>query len=391
MQAAQLERVPDASGNPEPASALPLYVDAAPLREARLTGIARFVARLIEALARRRRLHLFLPGLTQDVPLDAARLPDQSLGVDEWVRNLWKLPRRKHSRAQAEASTGLYTVLRPESRYFRNEIGIFYDFTPFVLPGCHAESTLQSFGAFFGKTSAQCDHIVAISQSTRRDAGWLSAASPEQVTVGYPGPSLCVHQHLATRTVQRRKNVLLVVAALEPRKNGPFVLDWFLRSQTLPADLELWWVGPRAWWAKAEHLRELETRHGTRTVRFLGMVPDSRLCELYREATYSIYPSLYEGFGFPVLDSLMHGAPVLCSFNSSLQEFRCPGVHYFDAGDARTLDAAYLDASAGPQDQINEESLRRRFSWDLLARQVLELAENEPTSAAALTRRASRQ
>ena len=120
--------------------------------------------------------------------------------------------------------------------------------------------------------------------------------------------------------------MLLVVAALEPRKNGPFVLDWFLRSQALPADVELWWVGPKAWWAKAEHLQELETKQAV-AMRFLGMVPDSQLCELYREATLTIYPSLYEGFGFPVLDSLMHGTPVLCSFNSSLQEFHCPGVH----------------------------------------------------------------
>jgi glycosyltransferase involved in cell wall biosynthesis len=391
MQAAQLERVPDASGTPEPASALPFYVDAAPLREARLTGIARFVARLIEAMARRRRLHLFLPGLTHDVPLDAARLPDQALGVDEWVRCLWKLPRRKHSRAQAQASTGLYTVLRPETRYFRKEIGIFYDFTPFVLPDCHAESTRQNFGAFFGKTSALCDRVVAISQSTRRDAGWLSGTAPEKVIVGYPGPSLCVHRHLANKNVRRRSNVLLVVAALEPRKNGPFVLDWFLRSAALPADLELWWVGPRAWWARAEHLQELETKQGSRKVHFLGMVPDSRLCELYQEATFSIYPSLYEGFGFPVLDSLMHGAPVLCSFNSSLEEFRCPGVHYFDAGDARTLDAAWLEASAPAQEQINEESLRHRFSWDRLARQVLDLAANETSHPAALARRANRQ
>ncbi len=391
MQAAQLERVPDASGIPEPASALPLYVDAAPLREPRLTGIARFVARLIEAMARRRRLHLFLPGLTHDVPLDAARLPDQSLGVDDWVRCLWKLPRRKHCREQAGASTGLYTVLRPEARYFHKEIGIFYDFTPFVLPGCHAESTLQNFGAFFGKTSALCDRVLAISQSTRRDASWLSGAKPEKVVVGYPGPSLCVHQHLANKPVSRRRNVLLVVAALEPRKNGPFVLDWFLRSGVLPADLELWWVGPRAWWARAEHLRELESKQGNRRVRFLGMVPDSRLCELYQEATLSIYPSLYEGFGFPVLDSLMHGAPVLCSFNSSLEEFRCPGVHYFDAGDASTLDAAWLEAGAPAQKLIDKEALRERFSWDRLARQVLELAEHGPVNAATLARRASRQ
>ncbi len=379
MQALQLERVPVASGIPAHASGLPLYVDAAPLREPRLTGIARFVARLIAALAKRRSLILFLPGLAQDVPLDAGRLPDPTLGVDEWVRNLWKLPRRKHQEPKARASTGLYTVLRPATRYFRREIGIFYDFTPFVMPGCHADSTRQNFGAFFGQTAALCDRIVAISQSTRHDAGWLSNAGPDAVVVGYPGPSLCANGHLASREISRRSNVILVVAALEPRKNGPFVLDWFLRSQALPADLELWWVGPQAWWANAEHLRELESKQGNRRVRFLGMVPDSRLCELYREATFTIYPSLYEGFGFPVLDSLMHGTPVLCSFNSSLQEFRCSGVHYFDPGAPDSLDEAWREARANPRALVDESTLRLRYSWDRLADRVLDLADEAPT------------
>jgi glycosyltransferase involved in cell wall biosynthesis len=390
MQAAQLERVPVASGIPELASVLPLYVDAAPLREPRLTGIARFVARLVGALARRRPLHLFLPGMAHDVPLDAGRLPDLKLGVDEWVRNLWKLPRRRHQEEKARASTGLYTVLRPPSRYFRREIGIFYDFTPFVMPGCHADSTRQNFGAFFGKTAALCDRIVAISQSTRHDADWLSNASPDNVVVGYPGPSLCADGHLGGLHTTRRSNVILVVAALEPRKNGPFVLDWFLRTQALPADVELWWVGPKAWWANADHVRELESKQGNRRVHFLGMVPDSRLCELYREATFTIYPSLYEGFGFPVLDSLMHGTPVLCSYNSSLQEFRCPGVHYFDACDRDSLDSAWREASANPRALVNEELLRQRYSWDRLADRVLDLADEAQAEPARTVTRAGR-
>ena len=388
MQAVLLQREPTVSGNPESAAALPLYVDAAPLREPRLTGIARFVARLICALARRRRLYLFLPGLFQDVVLDARRLPDLALGVDDWVRCLWKLPRSKHRPERAQASTGLYTVLRPETRYFRREIGIFYDLTPLVIPNCHAESTRENFGAFYGQTAALCDRILAISQSTRRDAGWLSSARPENIVVGYPGPSLCVHGHLATDPGPRHANVILAVAALEPRKNGPFVLDWFLRSTVLPENFELWWVGPKAWWAKAEHLRELEQKQGNRRIRFLGMVSDKRLCELYRQATYTIYPSLYEGFGFPVLDSLLHGAPVLCSFNSSLQEFACPGVHYFDAGDPQSLDHAWCEARRNPQPLDSEDSLRKRYSWDRLARQVLEMADEDSEQTQLLAGRA---
>ena len=353
---------------------LPLYIDAAPLREKRLTGIARFVARLIEALAERQPLRLFLPGYEHDIRLDAARVPDSSAGIDAFVRGLWKLPRVRHCPQRARCCAGLFTALRPPERYFRREIGVFYDFTPFVLPACHAVSTRQQFGAFFGRSSALCDGIVAISQSTRRDAAWLSCVDPAKVVVSYPGPSLCSRGHL-TPPQHRRDNVMLVVAALEPRKNGPFVLDWFMKSPVLPPDMELWWVGPRAWWASAEHLQDLENyQGGKRRVRFLGMLPDADLCALYQQATWSIYPSLYEGFGFPVLDSLLHGAPVLCSFNSSLQEFHGAGVYYFDPCDQDSLDEAWLQARDAGRPDIEEETLRDRYSWNALADCVLNLA-----------------
>src|SRR5205807_2476136 len=101
------------------------------------------------------------------------------------------------------------------------------------------------------------------------------------------------------------------------------------------------------------------------------------LCELYRRATFTVYPSLYEGFGFPVLDSLRHGAPVLCSYNSSLQEFDGLGVGFFDPWDPASLDEAFLrlwsDLEAGAWRAPAPDVLDERFSWDRLARTVLSL------------------
>jgi glycosyltransferase involved in cell wall biosynthesis len=187
---------------------------------------------------------------------------------------------------------------------------------------------------------------------------------------------MCVRQHTHAGAVTRRKNVILVVSTLEPRKNGPFLLDWFCGTEALPADTELWWVGPKGWWASKDLLADLtRKRHGSRgsRIKFLGMVSDRRLCELYQQATFTVYPSRYEGFGFPVLDSLMHDTPVACSFNSSLQEFACPGVYYFDCCDPESLDQACLHLMAELPVKIDREGLRKRFSWDSLARDVLAL------------------
>src|SRR5206468_2768173 len=118
----------------------------------------------------------------------------------------------------------------------------------------------------------------------------------------------------------RRPEVGLVVSTVEPRKNAFFLLDWFRESSALPDGAELWWAGAVGWLTSRRKLRAYRDLGRGRRVRFLGVVSDADLCRHYRTAGWTAYPSLYEGFGFPVLDALRHGAPVLASYNSSLRE-----------------------------------------------------------------------
>src|SRR5262249_9138826 len=160
-------------------------------------------------------------------------------------------------------------------------------------------------------------------------------------TVAYPGPSQCLDGHDYQGPVSRRRDVVLAVSTLEPRKNAQFLVDWFLNTPALPAHMELWWAGPSGWIFDLDRLRLNGSYR--RAILFLGLVSDAWLCRLFRQAACTVYPSLYEGFGYPVLDSLLHGTPVLCSFNSSLKEFAAPGVYFFDPYLPSTLDAAYRE------------------------------------------------
>jgi glycosyltransferase involved in cell wall biosynthesis len=288
-------------------------------------------------------------------------------------------------------------MVRPGERHFRRELGLLYDFTPLLMPDQHVPETRAHMGNFFTNHAGLCDKLVAISRCTKADAAWLCTRPAEDVVCCYPGPSLCVRAHAHPQAVERRPDVILVVSTLEPRKNAPFLFQWFLQTTALPADTELWWVGPCGWlldvapgklqrcWNKMRQCAAAAgrlaigqwARHGAltkgRRIRLLGVVSDRRLCELYRQAAFTIYPSLYEGFGFPVLDSLHHGTPVVCSYNSSLQEFGGPGVYYFDAGDAASLDEACRHVQSAPLAAAPRDDLERRFSWDHLAQQVIDL------------------
>jgi glycosyltransferase involved in cell wall biosynthesis len=364
----------------------PIYVEASSLLHKRLTGIGRLVARLLEAMVRitcvrlvttiqadlARNLKLstaFLCG--QEISLTAADVPAADDDVARWVRSLLRRRWRRHDLRVSSQHPGVYTMLRPPERHFRRELCLLYDFTPLTVPWAHTRDTRENFGIFFGESSGLCDKAVAISQSTKADAHWLSALPPGDVVVGYPGPSLCVRAHAQPAPVTRRTNVILVVSTLEPRKNGCFLLNWFLNTAVLPPGMELWWVGPPGWlFGKFYRMRR---RAQGRQLKFLGMISDRELCQAYRQAAFTIYPSLYEGFGFPVLDSLWHGTPVLSSFNSSLQEFADPGVFFFDACDPSSLDAAYRDLRAAGSIAFDREALQERYSWDAMAQTVVNL------------------
>lgn len=365
----------------------PLYVEVSPMLGRNLAGIGRFAARLIEALARHTPLRLVntIQGdharnmrlskvlcCGQEMAITDPHLPSADPDLARWARRLFYRRPWRHDARLAERCGVLYTMLRPPQRHFRRELCFLHDFTPALMPNYHVAETREHFGMLFTQNAALCDKLVADSHSTKADAKWLCQVAPENVVVGYPGPTLCVRHHASPAPVTRRDNIALVVSTLEPRKNGRFLFDWFLNTSVLDERSELWWVGARGWLMNHRSgRRSREARR--RKIRFLGFVPDRELCQLYRQASFTIYPSLYEGFGFPVLDSLRHGTPVLCSFNSSLQEFAGHGVFYFDACDPASLDGACRELLASGPMVVARPDLDDRFSWEGLARKVLSL------------------
>src|SRR5581483_5388905 len=273
----------------------PIFVEVGALATKHLTGIGRHVARLIRGLAQVAPLRLVstmtgaqarrlrMPGALvcgQEMAVTHKDLPPMDPNLDGWVRQLMRRPRRRHDARLADRSGCVFPALRPAQRHFRREISILHDFTPLIIPWAHVAETHEHFNAFFARTLGLSDSAVAVSESTKADASWLGALPPERVVVGHPGPSLCEQRHAFPDPVTRRDNVMLVVATLEPRKNGRFLLEWFLNTSVLKPGMELWWVGPKGWLGEAEAARNQNGIRADRHVRFLGMIPDRSLCRL---------------------------------------------------------------------------------------------------------------
>ena len=347
----------------------PVYFDANPLSDRHLTGIGRYEVRLVLAMATRRPVRFFTQGHLIEPPSDLGWSQDQDLAG--WARALMTGERVRFD-APPDGSIGVWPLLRPIERIFDHEVSILHDLTPLILPHTHKESTRAHFQGLCSRAIGSSDLALAVSHSTAADAAWLAEIEPSKIAVAHSGPSLCVGRHAEATSVARRPEVGLIVSTLEPRKNPEFLFEWFHTSTALPDRAELWWVGPDGWLTSRQQLEQYESQDGSeRKVRFLGVVSDADLCKLYRTVGWSIYPSLYEGFGFPVLDALRHGTPVLTSYNSSLREFDSPGLYFFDPCDASTVDDAWGQFQAEAPVTIPREPLERLYSWDNVANVLL--------------------
>ena len=197
-------------------------------------------------------------------------------------------------------------------------------------------------------TADEAALILVPSAATAADCGTLYGIEPDRIAVTplgadpAPGDQAATHELLAGLGVPGP--FLLAVGTLEPRKNLPRLLAAFAEAG-LPGH-HLVVAGPSGW---GETLGEVPPR-----VVLAGRVPDPVLRGLYELADGLAYPSLYEGFGLPVVEAMAAGTPVLTSTTSSLPEV---------AGDAALLvDPADADAiAAGLHRLVTDQELRRRL------------------------------
>ena len=207
-----------------------------------------------------------------------------------------------------------------------------HDLTCWIMPEMHRPATVAGDRRFVENIVRRCDGVIAVSESTRRDAIKHLGLSPDRVEVihhGVPSVYFDVPSPEIEKAKQRHhlsKPYLLFVGTIEPRKNIDTLLDaWSELSEDLRREYELVIAGSIGW-AKPETTARLLS--GGSGVRYTGYVPESDLPAITAGATFCVYPSLYEGFGFPVAQSLAAGVPVLTSDVSSLPEV---------AGDAGVL------------------------------------------------------
>jgi glycosyltransferase involved in cell wall biosynthesis len=251
-----------------------------------------------------------------------------------------------------------------------------HDLTAILFPEAHTAKVRWSLLPFLGRSLATARRVVAISQATADDVAFHfpEARSKLRVVPNGLDPRFrpgTVEAIAATRAALGTPDgYLLAVGTLEPRKNLPTLLAaWEALADADPATPPLILAGGAGWETRSfrRRLAALEPRG----LRHLGRVDDDRLLALYQAATVFAYPSLYEGFGLPVLEAMACGVPVVTSDVSSLPEVAGGAALLVDPRDAKALAAALhrLLTEPGLHRDLAARGLERAkaFSWEKTA------------------------
>ena len=221
--------------------------------------------------------------------------------------------------------------------------------------------------------------IITVSESSKRDIVAHYDLDPDKVTVIHEAASAEFQPapQDAVDDVRRRyglpERFLIHVGTIEPRKNLTRLVEALqsLHDEGLAVPLVV--VGGKGW-LYDDFFRRLEDLSVRDAVHFPGYVPAADLPLLYSAATAAVVPSVYEGFGLPVLEAMACGTPVLCSQTSSLPEIGGDAARYFDPYDVEAMATALRDVWTRPdlQAEMRRQGLARAasFSWERAARET---------------------
>jgi len=225
-------------------------------------------------------------------------------------------------------------------------------------------------------------HIIAVSEQTRRDVVSAYGVPAGKISVIYEAadprfrsqPPEIVAAARARHGLPER--YLLFVGTIEPRKNLARLLAAFERLQAENLTDALVIVGKRGW-LTGDFDAALERSPAKQAVLFPGFVPDADLPAVYAGAQVLAMPSLYEGFGLPVLEAMACATPVACSNSSSLPEIAGDAALLFDPTEVDGIRDALrrILRDADVRAQLRDAGLRRagQFSWDRAAQETLAL------------------
>jgi glycosyltransferase involved in cell wall biosynthesis len=360
------------------------------------TGLPSYTRSLVEAMARVDRRNRYLlyritwhsfPPNYEDAVLPRAR---NFRAVRGWTPRFWL--ERQWQRGDRERLLGpppdvyFSPFHNAPPRWLPRLVCVWHDVSFRVHPEFSTEANRVYCEQQFDRTMRLAHRVVTVSHFSKAEIVRAMGMPADRIDVVHEAADPMFRRVPAAAVPERFRAQLgggpfvLYVGSVEPRKNlATLVEAWAAMQRRARSPARLAIAGGSGW--KNSAVFEAVERHGLREqVHLLGFVSDAELIALYNTCTLFCYPSLYEGFGLPVIEAMSCGAPVVTSRVSSLPEVGGDAVRYVD--DPRDAEPLAEALHAVLEDRDLQERLRRdglaqaaRFSWDRAARETIAILE----------------
>ena len=327
------------------------------------TGISAYTQNLLPSLSS------LQPTLLASHPIAGYHcypIPDQlspDYGTIAHLRRLWWTQQQLPSLYQ-QLNAGLLFSPVPEAPLYApcRYVVTVHDLIPLRYPRWFSPLT-PYFHFYIPQVLKQADHIICNSQATADDIVDFWNIPARKIT-----PILLAYnqQHFTPAATAQHQNYFLHLGRQDPHKNVERLIHAF--AQGSASDLQLWLAGPpddRYTPKLKQQVEELGLRD---RVHFLSYIPDEQLPDLIRNATALVFPSLWEGFGLPVLEAMGCGTPVITSNCSALPEVAGEAAILIDPTNTAELANAMTTVATDShlRWQLREAGLKRasQFSWE---------------------------
>ena len=388
---------PPSRARPKTMPGVDFFIDISPLLEVSWTGISWVTARLVLYFLDRfpGRVMLYAGAKIlhpEAVRTAITRAPGGYLGAldRENVVDLCPLMER---RAQSAFSVGIFPNIKRYHRLFDVELCIFHDISPLLMPEVHYPGWGAVHTAAFLRDAASSDLIACVSRATEEDTLTYLPQARGKTFVAPLAPVIPpdVSLDAAAAPAVGLDPYVLILGTIEPRKNLKLVSRFLAAYPEDGARFHYVFVGREGWGPSfAETASEVLAAPEYRGfVHHLGYVSEATKFRLISAAQFVIYPSLFEGFGLPVLEALACGTPVIAARTSSLVEFGLREAFLFDPFSVTELREAFLAVTelAPSERTALAAELRAKaaeYSWDRFGDTlVARLAEKVAAAGAA--------
>ncbi len=274
----------------------------------------------------------------------------------------------------APASIGIFPNIKTTHGSFDVEAVVLHDLSAMLMPELHQDWAAHVHTKAMIQDVRSSDVVCNVSDATQQDALAYLGLDPARSIVSHLG----VRPPAEAKEPMPRKNFAIVLGTIEPRKNLRLVAEFMLNRPDMASKIAMVFVGRRGWGPAFDDVFGglLTNSPWKDRMYFTDFVSEAEKWVLMRSARFAIFPSLFEGFGLPVLECMAAGCPVITSRSSSLVEFDLPADMYFDPFSVADFSRAFRRIESMPEEERTKlaEGLRaksKKFTWDAFCARLL--------------------